>query len=522
MHDEASTRPFATVRFSRRLAIALAVVVAWGILMWPTLLSLARLWSAGGTYAHGWLIGPISAWLVWRQRAHLRRIPIKPDALAIAGVIPCCATWMLARAVDVAVVEQAAAVLLLPLLVWGVLGRKLARAIAFPLAFLVFAVPFGEALVPWLTQFTADFTVHALRLSGVPVFREGFYFTTSGGQFLVAKACSGVRYLSASLATGTLFAWLAYHSWRRRAAFIACAFVVPIIANGIRAYGIVMIAHLSNMRIAVGIDHIIYGWLFFGLVMLLMFYVGNKFRDPAPVTGGAGEERDSEAAAPVHRSWQPAISLLLYVALVSLFVAVDQRDSRAQLALSNDAGARCLPAGIASWSGPEAIADPWEPAYQGAVARMRGRYVDGPRGVDLHVAVYGRRPRPGSELISDENRIFGGNTQLVPQERVVEVGAGNSSMTARLAGAPPSVGPRWVLYWFLIDGVSVANPYEGKARQAWALLHGVTTNSALVAVSANERSEEVALQTLSDFVSVQRDAVVRAAADNFGCGPGGR
>src|SRR5256885_17154333 len=42
---------------------------------------------------------------------------------------------------------------------------------------------------------------------------------------------------------------------------------------------IVMIGHLSGNRLAVGIDHIIYGWIFFGVVMLLLFWVGSFWRE---------------------------------------------------------------------------------------------------------------------------------------------------------------------------------------------------------------------------------------------------
>ena len=56
--------------------------------------------------------------------------------------------------------------------------------------------------------------------------------------------------------------------------FVALSVIVPIVANGLRAYMIVMIAHLSDMKLALGVDHLIYGWVFFGLVMLLLFWVG--------------------------------------------------------------------------------------------------------------------------------------------------------------------------------------------------------------------------------------------------------
>ena len=68
----------------------------------------------------------------------------------------------------------------------------------------------------------------------------------------------------ASLTVGTLFAYLSYRSLNRRLIFVGVAFAVPVIANWMRAYMIVMIGHLSGNKLAVGVDHLIYGWVFFG------------------------------------------------------------------------------------------------------------------------------------------------------------------------------------------------------------------------------------------------------------------
>src|SRR4029079_3400241 len=93
-----------------------------------------------------------------------------------------------------------------------VLGTRIARAACFPLAFLLFAVPFGEIFVPTLIEWTANFTVAALRLSGVPVYREANLFIIPSGAWSVVEACSGIRYLIASLMVGTLYAHLMYRT----------------------------------------------------------------------------------------------------------------------------------------------------------------------------------------------------------------------------------------------------------------------------------------------------------------------
>lgn len=88
-----------------------------------------------------------------------------------------------------------------------------------------------------------------------------------------------MRYLIASVMVGTLFAYLTYQSLSRRLAFVAVSLLVPVLANWVRAYMIVMLGHLSGNKIAVGVDHLIYGWVFFGVVMLLMFWIGAKWRE---------------------------------------------------------------------------------------------------------------------------------------------------------------------------------------------------------------------------------------------------
>ena len=160
-------------------------------------------------------------------------------------------------------------------------GRRAAWALAFPLGVLLLAVPFGEAFLPRMMEWTADFTVAALRMSGIPVYREGTFFTIPSGNWAVAEACSGLRYLIASVTVGAVYAYLIYRSWWKRALFLALSTVVPIGANFVRAYMIVLVGHLSSMKLAVGVDHLIYGWVFFGLVIGLLFWLGAFWRESA-------------------------------------------------------------------------------------------------------------------------------------------------------------------------------------------------------------------------------------------------
>ena len=123
------------------------------------------------------------------------------------------AGWLLGELGTVNAVSQFAFVAMLVLAVPTVIGTRAARRIAFPLAFLFFAVPVGR--VPDAAADGVDRRHHRARRSGsrgIPVYREGQNFIIPSGNWSVVEACSGVRYLIASLVIGTLYAYLTYRS----------------------------------------------------------------------------------------------------------------------------------------------------------------------------------------------------------------------------------------------------------------------------------------------------------------------
>ncbi|WP_286270963.1 exosortase A [Thalassotalea hakodatensis] len=255
------------------------LMLCWGWLFADALMGMEAIWRRSDTFAHGYFILPIAMWLVWRNRAPLLIVPLSTSWQALVVLLGSVGLGLIAAVADVNVVSQLAAVVALIAIFWLVIGNKLARVYKFPLIYLLFLVPMGENLIPWLQDVTAWFTVFFLQLTGVPVFRDGLYIQTPSGLFEVAVACSGIRYLIASAAVGALFAYLNYTKLKKQIIFFLFALILPILANGIRAYLIVAIAHYSDMKYATGADHLVYGWLFFGFVIMMMFWVGGKFVD---------------------------------------------------------------------------------------------------------------------------------------------------------------------------------------------------------------------------------------------------
>jgi exosortase/archaeosortase family protein len=192
------------------------------------------------------------------------------------------------------------------------LGTPWLRAAWFPCTFLILAVPLGDGLTPFLIDHTANFVVAALRVVGVPVYREGSFFVIPSGNWSVVSGCSGMRYLMATITVASLFAHLNYRAVWKQGLFVLLAIAVAIVANWFRAFGIVMIAHLSDMKLALGVDHYLYGWVFFGIIIFLLMSVGGLWRDedaalsPAAVVPG------------VARPWQCSAGKLALLASESL------------------------------------------------------------------------------------------------------------------------------------------------------------------------------------------------------------
>ncbi len=254
-------------------------LAAWLLVYHESLASMMSVWGQSKTYEHGFLIAPISVWLVWRKREQIKHTPLTTCWVPIILLVLPTLLWMLGKAAEVNLFEHAAAIFSLQLLIWALIGTQLTKVLFFPIFYLVFCIPFGEELIPFLQEVTADIAVFALHLSNIPVYREGLYLAIPNGLFEVAEACSGIRFLISSIALGTLFAYMSFHKWWKFFVFVIFSFIFPIIANGIRAYGIVLIGYLSDMKYATGADHLIYGWVFFAFVIGIIFYIADKFSD---------------------------------------------------------------------------------------------------------------------------------------------------------------------------------------------------------------------------------------------------
>jgi exosortase A len=380
-----TTRPLARRAWLRAATVLGAGLLAMAVLFHQEAAAAVRVWRDSTAFGHCFLVGPIVAWLAWERRGALAGLVPRPVPMLAWLALPLAALWFAAERLGIMEGRQFAALFLVWLLVVCTLGFAVCRAMAAPLAYTVFLVPFGAFLVPPLQDFTARFIDAGLTVLDIPHLVTATLIEIPEGNFRVAEACAGLRFLIAAIAFGTLYACIIYRSAWRRAAFIAVCVVVPILANGLRALGIVLLGHIKGSAEAGAVDHILYGWLFFSLVILLLLLLGLPFRqDAAPPIARAPRR----ASGPMPRLSALAAAAVAVVALAAIGPAssalLNQRALAGSAAAAADgerlAAALVTPPGCAA-----------EPSAQG----RRGFVCDGVR-LAATVRVFDGRSGPAA------------------------------------------------------------------------------------------------------------------------------
>jgi EpsI family protein len=171
--------------------------------------------------------------------------------------------------------------------------------------------------------------------------------------------------------------------------FMAACLVVPILANGVRAWGTIYAAQFIGVEKAAGFDHIVYGWIFFALVLAAVIGGGWRFFDrplDAPMIDVARIEvqplLSRMAGACIPASGALAGLGVLVAAVMGWAVTADRL--AAPLASAID-----LPE-VPGWHRVDYLPSLWwEPRAGGADHRLLGRYADkNGQTVDVFYALY--------------------------------------------------------------------------------------------------------------------------------------
>jgi exosortase A len=476
----------------RRRLVLLAICAAGVVICyWSTAVSIVSRWSSD-PLAHGYLVVPAALYLAWDRRDRLVRTLPTPSypLLTLLGLL--AFVWLLGRISGTVVVEQVCLVGMLITLACGILGLKAGRVLLLPFAFLLFALPLADPLIPRLQILTAQFAVKMLTLSGVPVLLQGHVISIPSTAWNVAEACSGINYLTASLAIGCLYAAVSYRTWAYRLGFVVASLIVPLIANGIRVYATIVIAHLGGTQIAAGTRHYLFGWIVFAIMMVILFATCGGWTEAVEqLEAAAGTVGSKDAKS-------PALFVVVAAALLG---------SAPLVALSYDRfwsgrveAVQVAPAAVSSpWTVVENAPFSWKPQFDRPGAELRVSYRrDRQQFIMMYVAVYGAN-QPGVKLVSGNSIVYD-RASIVSSSTKRTVSLDGQSFRVNeitIADAPNLV--IWTWYW-------ANNEFTGSEHLAKAylaterLLHG-SNGSAAIAIATRAADGIEANDILTDFLS---------------------
>ena len=395
--SKAYPRPFPLVGGEKQWGRSLQYLGgAWAgllLLFWRDAADMAAIWWNSSTFNHCLLIVPIIGWLVLQRKELLAGLTPQPWIPALLYGAVGAGGWLLGDAAGLAVARQLGLIMMLQGSVAALLGPNVTRGLLFPLFYMFLLVPIGEEAVPALQTLTAKMCMVLLSWTGIPAHIDGIFITTPAGLFRVAEACSGVKFLIAMVAYGVLVANLCFKSRARRLAFLAACIVVPIVANGLRAFGTIYIAHHQGIEFAANFDHVFYGWIFFGIVIGLVMAAGWPFFDKrADDPAFDPAKLQAKVGRTMHASSALAAVLLVAAAPFSWSSYVASKSSPVPDRIAAPA--------VDGWvMVPYTPTVHWTPRFVGGSHYVSGRYRNAKgQTADLFVVVYDRQSE-GRELI---------------------------------------------------------------------------------------------------------------------------
>ena len=265
---------------SRRIFFGLAILTVM-IVNLPILIHMGSLWLYSSAHHHALLALPVSSWLIMRRGIDNGALPVNTQFFPTASVliVPALGFAVLGASQDIKLLSHASIVLLIIAAFIASFGPRQALAHGFALAFLGFMIPIGDMIIPPLQEVTTLAILGGFNVLGMDISRDGFLLTTNAGRFDVAQACAGMRFLMAALMMATLFAYFKISEHAQRYRYIALAIALAIFANNARAFTMVLVATLSDMRYATGMDHYYFGWIIYLVMFLALYALGMRFAD---------------------------------------------------------------------------------------------------------------------------------------------------------------------------------------------------------------------------------------------------
>ncbi|CBK42113.1 conserved membrane protein of unknown function [Nitrospira defluvii] len=502
--------------------IGLLTVAILGYIYADSLVFLFSQWGRDD-YSHGPFIPIISAVLIWQRWTQVARVGISPSwwgpMLVAIGML----LFILGDYATLYVVLHLSLWIVIVGVALSFIGRPALRVLAFPLGYLLTAIPLPIFLYNTLSNqlqlWSSALGVGFLQAIGVTAYREGNVIDLGPVQLQVAEACSGIRYLFPLTSLALLCAYLYRDRLWKRIVLVVSALPVSIFINGLRIGIVGVLVELYGPQAAEGFLHLFEGWVLFlaTLALLLLEMWGlSKFQAP-PGSEGLSERfswqiiPESTGAATVTSGRPPRIQpkIPAYVGSLALILPV------AVLAPSFGERTEIVPdrsafmdfsMRIGEWQGNP---QPVEPQLISALRfddyLLADYAAPGGGPLTLYMAYY-QSQRKGQSAHSPASCIPGGGWEITSHRRISLPMDGHPEMVNSVL-IQKDRQKQLVIYWFKQRDRVLSNEYLVKFYLFWDALTRQRSDGALIRLSAavelGESEQQVEHRLLEFARSIQ-------------------
>jgi exosortase len=456
---------------ARRAALVILVAALPFVILWPTIVSLAQLWSdpLRVELSHGYLTLAISAWLIWFRRRELSQVPTAVNWFAMIALAVLSIAWLVLMRASVQIGHQ----MLLPIVsivsVCAVCGWAVTRRTLFPIGYLYLAMPIWTVMNA-LLQWGSVLAVRGfLRVLGIPAYFSGTTIEVSAGVFEIADGCSGLRLMLVGLAIAILYGEMQRASLGMRLMLVMLAAFLSAFANWLRILLIIGAAHFYGIDHPLVGDHIWFGWVVFAGTMVVFFYIANRLPDGAADSATASSDIN---ATVVPKAWRATLIAAGVIAIAPMWATMQVVLSRYELSQPLAAPQ------LSGWT-QAAAASSWMPKFTGADNELHLVYESRTDSMEFFTASY-REQRQGKELAGFGNSVLGEQAgRVIASQRESERGVERVRQTVQ------SWDGRTWLYWYSyrIGNDWLSKPLNAQLRYGFVSLWRIP-ESRVVAVRA--------------------------------------
>ena len=471
--------------------LLLFLLLAWSAAFAGTLATVWTEWLGTGAYSHG-LLGPLVAgFFVWQQRREFSHCRPRPSIAAVAMALVLASGWWLAGLIDILLVQQLAALLLLFVLIFALFPAALWRRLWLPAVLLLLVWPIWNLLQLPLREVATEVSYRVLRGLGGPILLDGYRLTVPGGDFIVEKACSGLGFLLIGLFVGCCFIRANRLSGWLSVGFLLFAAGLAVFSNWVRIVVIVLVGDATRMQHFIVTDHLSFGWAVYVVTLIPLIWGGKRFFAPkAGVPSSPPQVRQSANRG----HWPAAVTAACLLALVPL------AERLVDAAVDPNYGYLPPQPGNArvQWLG-EGTSAQWLPTFHGAGSEYFGRYRSEGRQLSLYIANYPRQSQ-GQELVYIKNRLFDQRRWQLRASRDVRIPSAEGGFEMRLLSLEGGQQRRRLIgYWYEIGGRLTTSPALAKIYQLLATFSGRPGASVVAVALDTPAVDELGAAALSQF-----------------------